>query len=163
MFVANFHVRYWAKSYIAFVPPFIYEFLLDLEATNILGIKVDLFLMVTEEHRRRIVQFRLISNLLRSKVWITAGLLTIFQIVARILATSFPVAPHWLAILREEAVYELLVYPADLMQRVSPELSDQLSILQSYHRYCSEKTQLIDGDDHLEEQLNVLRTAIEVY
>ena len=25
------------------------------------------------------------------------------------------------------------------------------------------KTELIDGDDHLEKQLNVLRTAIEVY
>ena len=62
-----------------------------------------LFLLVTDEHGR-IVQPRLISNLLRSKVWITSGLLKISQIVAHILAIGFPVALHWLAILREEAV-----------------------------------------------------------
>ena len=55
----------------------LFEFLLDLEATYILGLKIDfLFLLVTEEHGR-IVQFRPISNLLRSIVWITSGLLTI--------------------------------------------------------------------------------------
>ena len=62
-----------------------------------------LFLLVVEEHRR-IVQLRLVSNLLRSMVWITSGLLIISQIVARILATGFPVALHWLAFLREEVV-----------------------------------------------------------
>ena len=95
-------------------------------------IKFDfLFLLVTEEHRR-IVQLRLISNLLLSIVWITSGLLIMFQIVARILATSFPVALHWLALLRREVVQEFLVYPVDLVQRVSPELSDQLVILEPY-------------------------------
>ena len=47
---------------------------------------------------------RLISNLLRSIVWITSGLLTISQIVPHIFAICFPVALHWLAILREEVV-----------------------------------------------------------
>ena len=47
-------------------------------------------------------------------------------------STGFPVALHWLAILRKEVVQEFLVHPANLMQRVSPELSDQLAILQSY-------------------------------
>ena len=56
-----------------------YEFLPDLEASYILGIKIDfLLLSVTEEHRR-IVQFRLFPNLLRSIVWITSGLLTTFS------------------------------------------------------------------------------------
>ena len=82
----------------------LHEFLLDLEASYILGIKMDfLFLLVTEEHRT-IVQFRLISNLLRSIVWTTSGLLTISQIVAGFLATGVPVALHWLALLREEVV-----------------------------------------------------------
>ena len=80
----------------------LYEFLIDLEATFILGITIDfLLLLVTEEHRR-IVQLRLISNLLRSIVWITSGLLIISQIVAHILAIGFPVALHWVASLREE-------------------------------------------------------------
>ena len=101
-------------------------------ATYILGIKIDiLLLLVTEEHRR-IVKLRLISNLLRSTVWITSGLRTISLIVARILATGFPVALHWLALLREEVVSEFLINSVDLMQRVSLELFDQLVILQSY-------------------------------
>ena len=37
-------------------------------------------------------------------IWITSGLLTISQIVARVLATGSPVALHWLALLREEVV-----------------------------------------------------------
>ena len=79
--------------------------LFDLEATYNLSIKIDFPpFQVTEEHGRRIVQLRLFSNLLRSTVWITPGLLPISQIVARILATSFPVALHWLAPLREEVV-----------------------------------------------------------
>ena len=51
-------------------------------------------------------------------VWITSGLLTISQIVTRILATGFPVALHWLALLRVDIVLEFLAYPVDLMQRV---------------------------------------------
>ena len=74
---------------------------------------------MTEEHGR-IVQPRLIANLLRSIVWITSGLLTISQIVARILATGFPVALHWLALLQEEVVLEFLVCPVDLVQRFFP-------------------------------------------
>ena len=98
----TFYIRDRAKSYIALDPPFYTTFFLDLEATYILGTKSDLLsLLLTEEHRR-IVQFRLISCLLRSIVWITSGLLTISQIVARILATGFHVALHWLALLREE-------------------------------------------------------------
>ena len=51
-----------------------YEFLLDLEASYILGTKIDfLFLLVTEE-QRRIVQFRRISNLFRNIVWITSDI-----------------------------------------------------------------------------------------
>ena len=75
----------------------LYEFLLDLEASYILGIKIDFQLLLVSEEHRRIVQFRLISNLLRSIVWITSGLLTMILIVARILASGFPVALHWLA------------------------------------------------------------------
>ena len=60
-------------------------------------------LLLTEE-QRRIVQFRLNTNLLRSIVWIPTGLVTIFRIVARILAASFPVALQWLAIMEEEVV-----------------------------------------------------------
>ena len=37
-------------------------------------------------------------------VWITSGLLTIFQIVAGVLVAGFPVTLHWLAILREDVV-----------------------------------------------------------
>ena len=78
-----------------------YEFFLVLEAPYILGIKIDfLFLSVTEEHRR-MIQFRLISNLLRSTVWVISGLLIISQIVTRILAMGFLVALHWHAFLRE--------------------------------------------------------------
>ena len=80
-----------------------YEFLLDLEATYILGIKIDLLCLLVTEGHRIIVQFRLISYLLRNIVWITSGLLTISEIVARTLATGFPVALH-LALLREEVV-----------------------------------------------------------
>ena len=87
----------------------------------------------------------------------TSGLLTIFQIVARILAAGFPVALHWLAFLRVGVVWGSPLYPVDLMQRVSPELSDQLDV-----RHCSVKTGLIDGYDHLEKQLNVLRAVMEV-
>ena len=43
-----------------------------------------------------------------------------FQIVARILASGFPVTLHWLASLREEVVQEFLVCPVDLVLRVSP-------------------------------------------
>ena len=82
----------------------LFELLFDLEATYILGIKIYfLFLLVTEEHRK-IVQPRLLSNLRRSIVCITSGLLINSQIVARILATGFPVALHWLAFLQEEVV-----------------------------------------------------------
>ena len=81
-----------------------YEFLPDLEASYILGIKIDFLLLLVMEEYRRIVQFWLFSNLLRSIVWITSGLLTIFQIVARNLAASFPVALHWLAFMQEEVV-----------------------------------------------------------
>ena len=86
---------------------------------------------MTEEHRR-IVQLRLISNLFWSTVWTTSDLLIISQIVARILATSFPVALHWLALLREEVVQEPPVYLVDVMRWVSAELCDQLLIVQSY-------------------------------
>ena len=30
-------------------------------------------------------------------------------------------------------------------------------------RYCSVKTELIDGDDHLDEELNIVRTSVSVY
>ena len=85
------------------IHPFV-EFLFDLEATYILGIRIDLLLLLVTEEHRRIVQPRLISNLLRSIVWITSGLLINSQIVAHILAIGFPVALHWLALLREEVV-----------------------------------------------------------
>ena len=42
------------------------------------------------------------QTMLRSIVWKTSGLLTMFQIVARIFAASFPVPPHWLELLQEE-------------------------------------------------------------
>ena len=48
--------------------------------------------------------FRLISNLLRSIVWINSGLLISFQVVARIIATGFLVDLHWLAFLQDEVV-----------------------------------------------------------
>ena len=67
-----------------------------------LGIKIGLRLFLVTEEYRIIVESLLTSNLFRSIVWITSGLLTIFQIVARILAISFTVALHWLAILQEE-------------------------------------------------------------
>ena len=67
-----------------------YEFLLDLEASYFLGIKVDfLFLLVTEENRG-IVQSRPNSNLLRSTIRIIFGSLVVFRIFAHILATSLP-------------------------------------------------------------------------
>ena len=103
-----------------------------LEASYILGMKIDSLLLLVTEEQKRIVQFRLISNLLRSMVKITSGLLTIFLIVARILAIDSPVALHWLAFLLEEVVWESPLYPVDLVLRVSPQLSDQLLILQSY-------------------------------
>ena len=75
---------------------FIWVPFFDLEATFVLGIKIELlFLLVTEEYRR-IVQLRLISNLLRSIVWIPSGVLTISQIVPHVLALGFLVALHWL-------------------------------------------------------------------
>ena len=107
-----------------------YEFLLDLEASFFLGMKIDFFLLLVTEGYRRTVQSRLIYNQLRSIIWITYGLLTMFQIFARILAASFTVALHWLALLRKEVVQGSLLYPVDLVQRGSPELSDQLGILQ---------------------------------
>ena len=68
----------------------LYELLLDLVATYILGIKIDfLFLLVTEQHRR-IVHFRTISNLLRSIVWITSGLLTFFSNRCSFSCNRFP-------------------------------------------------------------------------
>ena len=79
------------------------EFLFDLEATKILG-RLIWFSSWWRKSIEECVQLRLISSLLRSIVWITSGLLTISQIVARILATCFPVALHWLALLREEVV-----------------------------------------------------------
>ena len=48
------------------------------------------------------------------------------------------------------------------MQRVSPELSDQLVIVQLCPLLLRKKTELIDGDDHLGEQLNIFRTSFEV-
>ena len=102
--IANFYVRDWANSYIALDPTLKNEFLLDLEATSILDMKTDFLFLLLTEKQRRIVQIRLISNLVRSMVWIASGLLTISQIVARILATGFPVALRWLALMREEVV-----------------------------------------------------------
>ena len=104
VFIANFYVRDWAMTYIAFDPPCYFSSFFDLEATFVLGIKIELLLLLVTEEYRRIVQLRLISNLLRSIVWIPSGLLTISQIVPHILAIGFPVALHWLAILREDVV-----------------------------------------------------------
>ena len=104
VFIAFFVSENGPNRTLLWIHPFTRVPLLDLEATKILGIKIHLlFLLVMEEHRR-IVQLRLISKLLRSIVWKTSGLLIISQIVARILATSFSVALHWLAFLREEVV-----------------------------------------------------------
>ena len=99
VFIANFYVRDWAKIVHCFGSILLYEFLFDLEATYILGIKIDFLLLVVTEEHRRIAQLRQ-----RSIALITSGLLIISQIVARILAPGFPVALHWLAILREEIV-----------------------------------------------------------
>ena len=82
----------------------LFQFLFDLEATYTLGTKIDFLFLLVTEGQRRIVQLRLISNLLRSIVWITSGLLTTSQIFPHIFAIGFPVALHWLAILREEVV-----------------------------------------------------------
>ena len=43
-----------------------------------------------------------------------------------------------------------------------PKLSDKLAIL-LHVRYCSVDTELIDGNNHLENQLNIVCTAIEVH
>ena len=64
------------------------------EWTYILGIKIDFRLPLVSGEYRRIVQSRLISNLLRSIVWITSGLLTISSNVPHIFAIGFPVALH---------------------------------------------------------------------
>ena len=90
--IANFYVRGWAKSYIASDPPFdTSSFLISRHRTFSEKTSISFFSWWRKEHRI-FVQVRLISKLLRSTVWITSGLLTIFQIVARILAASFPVA-----------------------------------------------------------------------
>ena len=57
---------------------------LHFEASFILGMNV-------YQEKRSIVLFRQASNPHQNIVWINSGLLTILQIVARILATSFPV------------------------------------------------------------------------
>ena len=75
-----------------------------------------------------------------------------FEIVARILAIGFIVALVGLHFSERKLCKNFLFYPFDLVLWVSPQLSDQ-----------SAKTDLIDGDDHLEKQLNVLRTDTEVY
>ena len=40
-----------------------------------LGIKIDFLLLLVTEGQRRVVQFRLVSNLLRSIVWIKSFLI----------------------------------------------------------------------------------------
>ena len=86
----------------------LHNFPFHLDVTCILGIKIDSSLhSVTEEHRT-IVQLRPISNLLRSTIWITSGLLVVFEIIVRNFALGFPVALHWLVLLQEEVEQEFL-------------------------------------------------------
>ena len=118
-------------------------------------------LLVTEEQRRS-VQLRLISNLLRSKDWITSGLLTISQYRSSYSCNKFPCRSSLACNSARGSFVRILVYPADLMQRVSPELSDQLPSLQSYPQLLRKDCELIDRDDHLEEQFNVFRASVEV-
>ena len=49
------------------------------------------------------------------------------------------------------------------MQRVSSELTDQLVIVQFCPLLLRKKTELIDGDDHLEEQLNTFHTYFSYF
>ena len=101
----------------------LHNFPFHLEVTCIVGIKIDSSLHSVMEEHRRIVQLRPKSKLLRSTIWITSGLLLVFQIFARNFAIGFPVALQWLVLEKE------LIVPSDLMQQVSLELFDHRVIL----------------------------------
>ena len=66
-----------------------------LEVMCVLGIKIDSLVHSVMEERGCVVQSRPTSNLLRSTIWITSGVLAVIRIFAHILATSLSVAHHW--------------------------------------------------------------------
>ena len=109
-----------------------------------------------EEH----IQLRLISNLLRSTVWITSCLLTVTEIVPHILATSFPVALHWHFC--EWRLCENFLFIQLTWCNGIPWSSPTNWWFFNHIHCCPVKTELIDGDDHLKKQLNVLRASVEV-
>ena len=132
-----------------------------LEVTCILGRKIDSSLhSVTEEHGR-IVQLRPNSNLLRSTICITSGLLVVFKsslIFLQQVSSSLIIGLDFsnrrsnknflfLRMFCNRSPWSFLIFG---------QVFDQVC-------YCSVKTELIDRNDHLKDQLNVFITCCEVY
>ena len=112
---------------------------------------------MTEEHRS-IVQRRLISNLLRSTVWITSvfwkffkSLLVFLQQVSLSLSTGLRFCKRRLC---KNLHFIQLTWCFGFLHS---SLTNWLFF--NHVRYCSVKTELIDGDDNLESDDRILRSS----